>query len=62
MFWQKGSPALGKIQWVKANLGVALVVENNGRKVNSHDEQDWQREELDGDEVPWVTKKLARGL
>jgi hypothetical protein len=62
MFRQKGSPALGKIQWVKANLGVALVVENNGRKVNSHDEQDWQREELDGDEVPWVTKKLARGL
>jgi hypothetical protein len=62
MFWQKGSPALGKIQWVKANLGVALVVENNGRKVNSRDEQHWRREELDGDEVPWVTKKLARGL
>jgi hypothetical protein len=39
-----------------------LVVEENGWKVNSHSEQDRRREELDGDEVPWVTKKLARGL
>jgi hypothetical protein len=39
-----------------------LVVEENGRKVNSRGEQDWRREELDGDEVPWVTKKLAREL
>jgi hypothetical protein len=50
-------------------------VEENGRKVNSHGEQDRRREELDGGEVPvWegrrggtgevhqVTKKLARGL
>jgi hypothetical protein len=39
-----------------------LVVEKNRQKVNSRDEQDWRREELDGDKVPWVTKKLAREL
>jgi hypothetical protein len=39
-----------------------LVVEENRRKVNSRGEQDRRREELDGGEVPWVTKKLARGL
>jgi hypothetical protein len=57
-----------------ANLGVALVGEENGRRVASRDEQDWRREELDGGEVPvregrrggarevqWVTRKLARG-
>jgi hypothetical protein len=64
-----------KIQWVMANLGVALVGEENGRRVASRGEQDRRREELDGGEVPvwegrrggtrevqWVTKKLARGL
>jgi hypothetical protein len=45
-----------------ANLGVALVGEGNGRRVVSHGEQDQRREELDGGEVSWVTKKLARGL
>jgi hypothetical protein len=39
-----------KIQWIRGNLGVALVVEKNGWKVNSRGEQDWRREELDGDE------------
>jgi hypothetical protein len=39
-----------------------LIVEENGWKVNSRGEQAWRREELDGGEVPWVTKKLARGL
>jgi hypothetical protein len=64
-----------KIQWVMANLGVALVGEENGRRVASRGEQDRRREELDGGEVPvregrrggagevqWVTRKLARGL
>jgi hypothetical protein len=36
-----------------------LVVEKNGWKVKSHGEEVWRREVLDGDEVPWVTKKLA---
>jgi hypothetical protein len=51
-----------------------LVVEENGRKVNSRGEQDWRQGKLDGGEVPvlegWqggteevhrMTKKLARG-
>jgi hypothetical protein len=36
-----------------------LVVEKNRQKVNSRDEKNWRREELDGDEILWVTKKLA---
>jgi hypothetical protein len=36
-----------------------LVVEENGRKVNSRAEQDRRREVFDGGEVPWVMKKLA---
>jgi hypothetical protein len=36
----KGVAGARKIQWVMANLGVALVVEENGRKVNSRGEQD----------------------
>jgi hypothetical protein len=30
----KGVVGITKIQWVRANLGIALVVEENGRKVN----------------------------
>jgi hypothetical protein len=37
-------------------------VEENMWKVNSRGEQDQRREVLDGDEIPWVTKKLVRGL
>jgi hypothetical protein len=36
-----------------------LVVKENGWEVNSCGEQDRRWEELDGDEVLWVTKKLA---
>jgi hypothetical protein len=36
----KGVAGARKIQWIMANLGVALVVEENGRKVNSRGEQD----------------------
>jgi hypothetical protein len=68
----KGVAGIKKIQRVRANLGVTLVVEENGRKVNSRGEQDRRREELDSGEVPvwegWrggtgevhrVTKKFA---
>jgi hypothetical protein len=34
-------------------------MEKNRRKVNFHDEYDWRREVLDGDEIPRVTKKFA---
>jgi hypothetical protein len=36
-----------------------LVVEKNRRNVNFRGEQDWRREVLDGDEIPWVTKKFV---
>jgi hypothetical protein len=38
-----------KIQWVMANLGVALVGEENRRRVASRGKQDQRREELDGE-------------
>jgi hypothetical protein len=34
-------------------------MEENTRKVNSRGEQGWRREVLDGDEIPWVTKKFV---
>jgi hypothetical protein len=34
-------------------------VEKNRRNVNFRGEQDWRREVLDGDEIPWVTKKFV---
>jgi hypothetical protein len=58
-----------------ANLGVALVGEENGRRVASLGKQNGGEEELDGGEVPveewrrggagevhWVARKLAMGL
>jgi hypothetical protein len=36
-----------------------LVVEKNKWKMNSRGEQNWRREELDGDGISWVTKKFA---
>jgi hypothetical protein len=58
-----------------ANLGVALVGEENGRRVASRGKQNGGEEELDSGEVPvregrrggaeevqWVARKLARGL
>jgi hypothetical protein len=36
-----------------------LVVEKDRRKVKSHGEQDWRREKLDDDEIPWVMKKFV---
>jgi hypothetical protein len=39
----KESPALGRF----SDSGQTLVVEKNGRKVNSRGEQDWRREKLD---------------
>jgi hypothetical protein len=58
-----------------ANLGEALVGEENGRRVASCGKQNGGEEELDGGEVSvregrrgragevqWVARKLARGL
>jgi hypothetical protein len=58
-----------------ANLGVALVEEENGRRVASCSKQNGGEEKLDGGEVPvrerwrggageiqWMARKLARGL
>jgi hypothetical protein len=34
-------------------------MKENTRKVSSRGEQDWQREKLDDDEIPWMTKGSA---
>jgi hypothetical protein len=34
-------------------------MKENTRKANSRGEQDWRREELNDDEIPWLTKKFA---
>jgi hypothetical protein len=59
MIFRQRVAGIRKIQWIRANLGVALVVEKNGRKVNSRGEQDRRREKLDDDETPWMTKEFA---
>jgi hypothetical protein len=34
-------------------------MEKNKRKVNFRGEKDWRQKILDGDEIPWVTKKFV---
>jgi hypothetical protein len=51
-----------------ANLGVALVGEENGRRVASRGKQNgdevsvWEGQRGGTGEVQWVARKLARGL
>jgi hypothetical protein len=56
-----------KIQWVMANFGVALVGEENGRRVAFPRRaglavRGTRRQRGGTGEVQWVTKKLATGL
>jgi hypothetical protein len=59
MIFRQRVTGIKKIQWIRANLGVALVMEENMRKVNSRGEQDRRREKLDDDEISWMTKKFV---